>query len=222
MHFLCLHGLGTNSQVFEVQTAGLRYELGDQHTFEFVEGTIPWPMAPGISSLFDTDGSYYSYFDPNSPKSALDALHQLDEYVMAEGPFDGVLAFSQGACLAAMHLIRKRQQDSRGGQAQPPFNCAIFLSSIPAYDAVAFENRGEVRLLEPATDGQPIQIPTVHIWGQQEDSKKDSELLKELCNAQLATIFVHGGGHEVPGLGAKGDVTGAVKAIRRAILKAQK
>lgn len=123
-----------------------------------------------------------------------------------------------------MHLIRKTQQDSRGSQAEgkAPFKCAIFLSSIPAYDAVTFEARGEIRLLDPATDGQLIHIPTVHIWGQQEDSKSNSELLKELCNPQTATIFVHGGGHEVPGLGSKGDVTGAVKAMRRAILKAQK
>ena len=28
-------------------TAAIRYELGDRHTFEFVEGTVPVPIAPG-------------------------------------------------------------------------------------------------------------------------------------------------------------------------------
>lgn len=28
-------------------TAPLRYELGDRHTWDFVQGTITWPMAPG-------------------------------------------------------------------------------------------------------------------------------------------------------------------------------
>lgn len=29
-------------------TAALRYELGDNHTYEFVQGTTPTPMAPGV------------------------------------------------------------------------------------------------------------------------------------------------------------------------------
>lgn len=31
-----------------VLLAPIRYELGDNHTYEFVEGTIPHPMAPGV------------------------------------------------------------------------------------------------------------------------------------------------------------------------------
>lgn len=27
--------------------AALRYELGDDHTYEFVQGAVEWPMAPG-------------------------------------------------------------------------------------------------------------------------------------------------------------------------------
>lgn len=34
-----------------VLPAPIRYELGDGHTYEFVEGTIPHPMAPGMFKL---------------------------------------------------------------------------------------------------------------------------------------------------------------------------
>ena len=43
----------TSCQTFESQTAAIRYELGDGHEFEFVEGTTPAELAPGqsLSSL---------------------------------------------------------------------------------------------------------------------------------------------------------------------------
>jgi hypothetical protein len=66
MRFLCLHGIGTNNHVLEMQTgithtlndtremlllkdlaATVRYELGDTHTYEFVEGTERAPIADG-------------------------------------------------------------------------------------------------------------------------------------------------------------------------------
>ncbi|CZR69184.1 uncharacterized protein PAC_19084 [Phialocephala subalpina] len=219
MHILCLHGMGTNNQVFEIQTAALRYELGDQHTYEFVEGTIPCPIAPEISSLFNPDDSYYSYFDPNSVNSALEALRQLEEYIIAEGPFDGVLAFSQGAGLVAMHIIYQSLQNPRRNPV-PPFKFAIFLSSIPVYDLRGVENGTGIRKLDPALDGHLIRIPTTHIWGEHEVHKADGELLESLCEQKMTATFVHDGGHEVPGLSGKSAVTGTVKAMRRSIFNA--
>lgn len=32
-------------------SAALRYQLGDQHEFDFVEGSVPWPQAPGKLSM---------------------------------------------------------------------------------------------------------------------------------------------------------------------------
>ncbi|TVY91261.1 hypothetical protein LAWI1_G001683 [Lachnellula willkommii] len=233
MHFLCLHGIGTNSQACYfsesrfgslfpprfpslqgtnadcIFAAALRYELGDQHTYEFVEGTIPWPIAPEISNLFSPDGRYFSYFDPSSASSARDALQQLDEYIEAEGPFDGVLGFS--LALASRLCISSGRP--------PPFKCAIFLSTVLVHDPVAIES-GEIKVLDPKEAGQPIQLPTVHIWGAKDPRKGDGELLKGLCDTRTATGFIHEGMHEVPGLGTKAAVTETVKAMRRGISKA--
>lgn len=49
MHFLCLHGMGTNSRIFEAQTAAIRYTLGSQHTFKFLDGAVPAQMAASMS-----------------------------------------------------------------------------------------------------------------------------------------------------------------------------
>jgi hypothetical protein len=170
-----------------------------------------------ISSIFSSDSSYYSYFDHTSVKSVQNALLQLDDYISNEGPFDGLLAFSQGAGLGAMYLVQNAK-DKRN--STPPFKCAIFLSSMVVYDASAYEERSEVRVLDPSTDGEPVQIPTVHVWGKGDGRAQDSETLSKLCSRRGATVFVHDGGHEVPGLSIKGAVPGTVKAMRRGIAQA--
>lgn len=100
-----------------------------------------------------------------------------------------------------------------------PIKCAVFLSTVALYDFEQYVQQGHTRVLDCATDGELIQIPTVHIWGELDDRKKDCERVSMLCSR--AAICVHGGAHEVPGLGVKETVTGCVNAIRRGILEAQ-
>ncbi|KAL8638785.1 MAG: hypothetical protein Q9228_004094 [Teloschistes exilis] len=166
MRFLCLHGAGTSSELFESQTAALRYELGGQHLYEFVQGIKSVPVAPELASISKMDNAtYYAYYVPEIRVTVREALDDLDAYIAEEGPFDGLLAFSQGACLAAMHLVR---QSVEHPSATPSFRCAIFIACPNVYDLSAFVERGEFRCLNPKTDGHPIQIPTVHIWGEKD------------------------------------------------------
>lgn len=64
MHFLSLHGMGTNSQVLETTLLGstalpisirltssiatVRYEMDHIHTFDYPEGCVICPIAPGM------------------------------------------------------------------------------------------------------------------------------------------------------------------------------
>ena len=164
--------------------------------------------------MSNTDVTAWAYFDPSSIASYIRALEQLDTYVAAEGPFDGVLAFSQGATLAAMHVVRKAVQ---APSHPPPFKCAIFISCAAVYDPLAYFERGQIRILDSKLDGHPIQIPTVHIWGEQDPMRDQSRGLSELCQPELTAVFVHEGAHEVPRLGARGALAGSVKAVRRGI-----
>ncbi|MCJ1437216.1 hypothetical protein MMC27_006602, partial [Xylographa pallens] len=171
----------------------------------------------GLSSLSNAANTHYAYFDPGSVDSAMLALDQLDDYIAHEGPFGGVLAFSQGAGLAAACMVRRSLKNQ-----PPPFECAIFFSCVSLYDPTAWYERGEVRPLDHTILGPAIaDIPTVHVWGKQDERKGESEGISKLCDSQIATIYVHDGGHEVPGLGVKGDIPGTVRAMRRAITTAQ-
>lgn len=81
------------------------------------------------------------------------------------------------------------------------------------YDSVRFANR--------ENDGVLLALPTANIWGRNDRLwPGTSELLNSLCEEEMRSVFIHEGGHEIPGVRTKDDVLGAVKAIRRAVDRA--
>ncbi|KAK4236507.1 family of serine hydrolases 3 [Achaetomium macrosporum] len=206
MRFLCLHGLGTNSQ-----TAALRYELGDSHTYEFVDGTIPTSMAPEFANVASPNDDFFAYANFDDLASCLTALDQLDAYVAAEGPFDGLLAFSQGATIAATYLAHMHRTGRR-----PPFKCAVFFSAGGVFDFDLLAS-GKVKLLTPEDVGEIITIPTAHIWGLQDNTPVQSAAVGAVCAGEKRQVFLHEGGHEIPGVRSPADVKGSVRVMRRVI-----
>lgn len=51
MRILCLHGLGTNSQILESQITTLRSRLPSEWEFEFLDGEVEAQPAPGKRRL---------------------------------------------------------------------------------------------------------------------------------------------------------------------------
>ena len=138
-----------------------------------------------------------------------------------EGPFDGVLAFSTGAALAATLIIRESESGRGPNQHSfpPSFKCAIFLSGGIPFNTAALL-RDEVRTLT-AADGELIQIPTAHIWGSNDTLCPGTSItLSRVCNARLRESFIHDGGHEVPTSRSKDKLARTVHTIRRTIDKA--
>ncbi|KAK3687942.1 serine hydrolase FSH [Podospora appendiculata] len=219
MRFLCFHGRGTNAKTFESQTAAIRYELGDGHEFEFIEGTTPAELAPELKDTMTGDFTPLFYCHEMDPASVLGAGEQLSRYLDAEGPFDGVMGFSLGAAFIATWML---DQVARGREL--PFRCAVFFSSSLPGNAAAMR-AGQLEAVRgdssaAGAGGGIIPIPTAHIWGTRDALAGDmpSELFS-LCAPATRSVFVHGGGHEVPA--SEANVTLAVNAIRRCILLAQ-
>lgn len=190
--------------------AAIRYELGDSHTYEFIEGTIPTPMAPELAHVASPNDEFFAYADFDDLKSCLKALDQLELYVANEGPFDGLLAFSQGATSSATYLA---QAQRRG--ATVPFKCAIFFSAGGVFD-VDLLAKGEVSMLTPEDVGEVIQIPTAHIWGLN-DTTVHSAAVVTVCAREKREVFVHDGAHEIPGVRSPADVKSSVRIMRRVI-----
>ncbi|KAK6527428.1 hypothetical protein TWF694_004417 [Orbilia ellipsospora] len=220
MHFLCLHGIGTNSKVFETQTAALRTELGGGHTYDFVEGTIPWKKAPELGSFFSDDDEYFAYYDPDNPSEMYQAMKDLTMYIEEEGPFDGILAFSHGACLASSLLIAPAF--SNGGPRNRISNqlkFAVFIAGgIPACSEALRENKLEFLTTNSSSR---ISIPTAHIWASNDPvGPTMSAVLEALCVSNLRQVHVHNGGHTVPGRRSLESLRCTVEAVRRTIEEA--
>jgi hypothetical protein len=200
-------------------TASIRFHLDNNHEFEFVEGQFVWPPARGIEEAFGKQEACYSYFD-----CTLQSIHQavldLAEYLDSEGPFDGIIGFSQGGALAATLLaaeFRGLLPASKTSGSGSRLKCAIFLSCGQPWDFVALES-GEDRRLSAETDGVCIRIPTAHFWGSNDtEGFIGNHDVVPICEEKNRAVFVHMSGHGIPTASRPSDLMGLVKGLERTI-----
>ncbi|KAL5349426.1 hypothetical protein ACLOAV_005717 [Pseudogymnoascus australis] len=128
MRVLCLHGRGSNNEIFQMQTASFRADL-DDFEWEFVGGTTlhtegNWSLHTAAFSNLPL----YSYYNPLSPSSIIEAENDILRITEEEGPFDGVLGYSGGAALASQIIIRDAIAHPFKSPNEFPFRFAIFIN----------------------------------------------------------------------------------------------
>lgn len=75
--------------------------------------------------------------------------------------------------------------------------------------------------MSPERYGQCIGIPTAHIWGSNDALYPTfGPVLSELCTRENQEVYIHDGGHEIPGPKDLEAVKAVVAAIRRTIERA--
>ncbi|KAF1974064.1 hypothetical protein BU23DRAFT_462841 [Bimuria novae-zelandiae CBS 107.79] len=217
MRFLCLHGKGTNSQVFEIQLAALRHRLGSEHVYEFLDASFECEPAPGTEIYASPNDTFLSWIDEESVQNTTDALNDFEAYIKESEPFDGVIAFSQAAGFVASYMIRQlRETDPMNALLSPPFKCAIFFCSAPVTKGGEF-----AKYLDPVLDKHRIQIPTAHIWGRNDRQVQGpGSWLVDLCAKDGTESYVHEGAHEVPGMRMPDALRGTVRVIQKTIERA--
>ncbi|KAF2802560.1 uncharacterized protein BDZ99DRAFT_550843 [Mytilinidion resinicola] len=128
MRILCLHGRGSNNDIFKMQTAGFRSQL-DDFEFEFVQGTIGHAKE-GWAIHTDTfaNSGLWEYYDLLDPYNVIETEQELLQLIEDDGPYDGVLGYSQGASLAAQAIIRFAVENPTATADQFPFRFAVFIN----------------------------------------------------------------------------------------------
>lgn len=148
-------------------------------------------LSQGIAKLLESgleksEGfETFCFFEGTSATGILAALADLASYIASEGPFQGVIGFSQGAALAATLMIQHGQNHL--GSVDPLFRCAVFLCAGAPYDPAALE-RGKAVLLDDDGTGAncggdvaAIHVPTAHVVGEKDDALGSSMALVRLC-----------------------------------------
>lgn len=89
----------------------------------------------------------------NSVQEALDYLYRIME---EEGPFDGIIGYSEGATVAATLILHEQRRYEVEGR-EPMFKCALFFAGWPPMDP-EFQ-----RIVLADESDLTITIPTCHI-----------------------------------------------------------
>ena len=80
-------------------------------------------------------GPYLCYYDIPLESKVRAAQQYISEILEEEGPFDGILGFSQGAALAASILLEQERSDSRRHDPDSTaFKFAIFICATRPWD----------------------------------------------------------------------------------------
>jgi pimeloyl-ACP methyl ester carboxylesterase len=137
----------------------------------------------------------------------------LYDVLQEDGPFTGILGFSQGATVAAAFLMNHAKlypYDLPSGL----FQYAVFFAGAAPFRA---DGSGQRMSFEGEDCGTGrIRIPTVHIAGEKDTVFQGSLDMYKLCIPETALFIRHGGGHVIP------RERGMVERIAKAIWEADK
>ncbi|ODV61981.1 alpha/beta hydrolase [Ascoidea rubescens DSM 1968] len=199
---LFLHGFAQSGKIFEAKTSGFRKNLKKSIPnveMVYVDGSIKLSKTDfhfdSISKLDSTRGgeqiNYYGWWTTHDDSISESQFHSntiayLQRVFKEQGPFDGVIGFSQGAAMAAIVASSISLFDPSN-----VLKFAIVFSGFP----LKFEN------LQRKYLGKRITIPTLHIFGELDTVilNEASELLvTQFCKSNTVTVYRHPGGHFVP------------------------
>ncbi|KAM0707916.1 hypothetical protein Q7P35_004565 [Cladosporium inversicolor] len=222
MKVLMLHGYAQTGDIFRRKArrleASLR-QLDAKVEFVYLDGPIKLEThdIPGSAAAYRHRGEHdmRAWFDLRivhyPPAGVIQSLDLLAAVLKSQGPFDGIIAFSQGTVIGAMVAsllqgdIRRKAYEIALEQSgdifdypesflklrYPPLKFALFYASRVAtgdYSAWMYQH-------------PRIQTPFCHFYGEWDPMVSYEErdaVLERVRGDQGAMVFTHGGGHFVP------------------------
>ena len=134
---------------------------------------------------YDTDRGGDFPAQASVRKALSDAQSVLDN----EGPFHGVVGFSEGGSLAAA-VLAQNQARPVGSSSNHHLLCGIFFNSYPPFTADG------KKLMLSEDFGQPMQVPSLHVISSRDNFYAAGQALSQLCSHP--TIYEHDEGHLIP------------------------
>jgi hypothetical protein len=212
---LCLHGAGSNQQIFETQTAKLRACLGEEYEFVYVNAPIASNAGPGMLPMFAGAGPYYSWFSVSGRRrkeeitdiqdlvrAAVDAIEAGCIPNVKAREVSGIMAFSQGAIVGTMLLL---QQHAGMLPWFPNLRFGIFICADYS-DALmtCAEPPTEKRDGNDSPEVPRLSLPSVHLHGTIDpQGLKSRKLMDNHFRRSNCKVMWFNGSHQCPN--AQGD-----------------
>ena len=192
LRVLCIHGYRQNEKLFREKTGGLRKLLKRYMDFVFVSAPHVIPEEPNLARSVEERERGWWFSRPEKAYNALDktditigyeeSVGVIKETIVKEGPFDGMLGFSQGASFASLLSVMRSEADSGVN-----FKFVILIAGFRS------QMMTHLGMYE-----RPISCPSFHTVGTS-DAVIPTAASKELAACfDNATVYAHDGGHYIP------------------------
>ncbi|CAI2350709.1 unnamed protein product [Caenorhabditis sp. 36 PRJEB53466] len=202
LRILCLHGYRQCDQSFRQKTGSTRKLVKSLADFEFVNGI----HSVAVDEHAETSRAWWfsneeamSFSSRETSEVAVgfeESVAAVVKFIEENGPFDGLLGFSQGASM--VHLLIAKAQ--AGEINLPGIRFAVFFSGFLSLSSKH----------EHLTTLQIKDIPSLHVFGDADEivARPKSEKLADRFDVPALRI-VHEGGHLVPSMSKHKETIGA-------------
>lgn len=208
LRVLCVHGYRQSGSSFRDKTGSLRKLLKKQVELVYLSAPLVAPPRTDVpekdgdaaavpASEEDSRGWWFSDVQARSFSAhqqceeslGLDeSISVVREAVKLQGPFDGILGFSQGAALVAILCSLQEQK------LEPDFTFQ-FAILVAAFRSACKEHQ--------AFYETSIGIPSLHVFGLEDKVIPDRMSRELLPSFQDPQLLIHPGGHFVPAASAQ-------------------
>ncbi|THX71646.1 hypothetical protein D6D04_09427 [Aureobasidium pullulans] len=238
---LCLHGGGTNANIFRLQCRVLEKRLS--RSFRLVYAEAPFTSlqpGPDVTAVYKDyppfkvwlrDHRMPGAWTPDYVADKIDAALALamaaDNAKGASGAWVGLLGFSQGAKIVASVMYRQQRCGMSGFSFAVLFagrgplvwlmpDCPVPLGLVDAATPFTYAAPTWLTL---GSDEHVLRLPTIHVHGLNDPGLEDHrDMLREYCDPRTATLSEWDGDHRMP-IRSR-DVDAVVKEIFRAAMEA--
>lgn len=212
---LMLHGFVQSGKIFSSKTGGLRKNL-TKLGYELYYPTAPILVSKrnlvaahvsneehndsllNLASEFNTlntTNEIYGWWMRKGP-DMIDyeieegTIDYLRSYIIENGPFQGIIGFSQGAGLAGYLLTNFNELLNLTKEQQPDFKFFISFSGFKL-EPERFQESYSMNL---------IRIPSLHVQGELDTVVVESRLVQlyDSCQKDNRMLLKHSGGHFIP------------------------
>jgi predicted esterase len=194
---LCLHGGGTNSNIFNIQSIRIQRVLNNRFNFVFLDGPLEGEPGPGVIPVFEGLEPYrrWSIIGSDILPAQTDALlkNAMEEQRRKDGRgFVGVLGFSQGAKTAAGLLLEQQLRERGEGEdgKGKGFGFGVLLNATcpPLTANLTDEEKMEL-----------IRIPSLHVVGRDDPWREDGlGLFSTHFEKKSSVLMEFAVGHRLP------------------------
>ncbi|KAH7340070.1 serine hydrolase FSH, partial [Pyrenochaeta sp. MPI-SDFR-AT-0127] len=218
---LCLHGAGTNSKIFQMQTRTLIDALQTNFRFVFVDAPFESRPGPGVIPLFANNKPYlWWHCDENAAEQFDITVAQVRERRLQvrgllasrlqEENVVGIMAFSQGTRVATGLCL----DSELGSRIKFAILIAATFPALPVEDDLGRLSK----YLDVKADvamAKRLRIPSVHVQGSVDPWAAEGDCLRRIYyDDEKAVKITFKGGHTVPVV--KREVSQVVKAVAKA------